>query len=270
MTDNAVHVSPVATTKAPAAAPHTPAEAGFGSRHKRSYLLAIGIGVVMAIIAPLQTNFIPLLPRMVYWQILMVSGATLGLGVTELVERWGRLRKWPWAEVPLIGILIALPLTMIVMGAGAMFFGTQSSGVFRFGYNFAITALISVAITALGHMINGDKPHLAQAPATATTAEPIPTNRFAERLPLPPAQLIGGRATSRGPLSARPFGRRPIDPHPDAVVRCDCRTARRDRQTDPPQLVGRQRRSACGFQIRWPCDAHVGSCDRSASQPVFL
>lgn len=185
MTDNAVHVSPAATTKAPAAAPHTPAEAGFGSRHKRSYLLAIGIGVVMAIIAPLQTNFIPLLPRMVYWQILMISGATLGLGVTELVERWGRLRKWPWAEVPLVGILIALPLTMIVMGAGAMFFGTQSSGVFRFGYNFAITALISVAITALGHMINGDKPHLAQAAATATAAEPIPTNRFAERLPLP-------------------------------------------------------------------------------------
>jgi hypothetical protein len=189
MTDNAVHVSPIATTKAPTAVPDAPKEAGFGIRHKRSYLLAIGIGFVMAIIAPLQTDHIPVLPRMVYWQILMVSGATLGLGVTELVERWGRLRKWPWAEVPLIGILIALPLTMIVMGAGAMFFGTQSSGVFRFGYNFAITALISVAITALGHMINGDKPVVAQAPAqasaAATTAEPIPTNRFAERLPLP-------------------------------------------------------------------------------------
>ena len=163
--------------------------AGFGVRHKRSYLLAIGIGVVMAIIAPLQTDEIGLLQRLVYWQILMLSGATLGLGVTELVERWGRLRNRPWAEVALIGTLIALPLTLIVIGTGAMFFGTQASSVARFGYNFGVTALISIAITALGHAINGHKNTAPQsARSTVRVTEP-PTrqemNRFAERLPLP-------------------------------------------------------------------------------------
>ena len=69
--------------------------------------------------------------RMAYWQILMLSGSTIGLGITELVERWGRLRRLPWLEVPLIGILIALPLTLIVMGAGAMFFGTDATGEIR-------------------------------------------------------------------------------------------------------------------------------------------
>ena len=185
MTENVVHDTPVATLQAPATA-------GFGVRHKRSYLLAIGIGVVMAIIAPLQTDQIALIPRMAYWQILMLSGATLGLGVTELVERWGRLHRWPWVEVPLIGILIAFPLTMIVMGTGAMFFGAQASGVFRFSYNFGITALISVAITALGHAINSNKgvelqdpPRVTEA-TTETTPPPKPEpNRFAERLPLP-------------------------------------------------------------------------------------
>ena len=189
MTENAVHASPTAAEDTPTAAEDTPRAAGFGVRHKRSYLLAIGIGVVMAIIAPLQTDEIGLLQRLVYWQILMLSGATLGLGVTELVERWGRLRNRPWAEVALIGTLIALPLTLIVMGTGAMFFGTQASSVARFGYNFGVTALISIAITALGHAINGNKDTAPQsARSTVPVSEP-PTrqemNRFAERLPLP-------------------------------------------------------------------------------------
>ena len=191
MTDSAVHVTPTATTQAPApaAAATSPSELGFGARHKRSYLLAISIAVVMAIIAPLQTDQIVLMPRLAYWQILMISGATLGLGVTELIERWGRLRNWPWLEVWLIGILIALPLTMIVMGTGAMFFGAQASGSFRFGYNFGVTALISVAITALGHMINGSNGIAVQSPSPSLVlAEPSPPsalNRFTERLPLP-------------------------------------------------------------------------------------
>ena len=160
-------------------------ESGFGARHRRSYLLAIGIGIVMAIIAPLQTDQIPILQRMAYWLILMLSGATIGLGITELVERWGRLRRLPWLEVPLIGILIALPLTLIVMGAGAMFFGTTATGVFRFGYNFGLTALISVAITALGHMIHSGKADTAPTIETApVNAAPV-TNRFVARLPLP-------------------------------------------------------------------------------------
>lgn len=181
MTGNAVHDAPAGGTVAPVAA-------GFGSRHRNSYLLAMGIGVVMAIIAPLQTDVIGLIPRVAYWQILMMSGATLGLGVTELVERWGGLRNFPWAEVPLVGTLIALPLTLIVMGTGAMFFGAQASGVFRFGYNFGVTAVISIAITALGHAINSGKDRtpenlLTLVPMVQTPPSPE-SNRLADRLPL--------------------------------------------------------------------------------------
>ena len=182
MTGNAVHDAPAGGTVAPVAS-------GFGSRHRNSYLLAMGIGVVMAIIAPLQTGAIGLLPRMAFWLILMLSGATLGLGITELVERWGRLRRFVYLEVPLIGILIAFPLTLIVMGTSAMFFGAQSTGIIRFSYNFGVTALISVAITALGHAINGNKDDKAFSPPSAFQATqalpPRELNRFAERLPLP-------------------------------------------------------------------------------------
>ena len=191
MTDTAVHGSPTATENTRMTGTDAPKEAGFGVRHRRSYILAMAIGAVMAIIAPLQTDQIALVPRFAYWQILMISGATIGLGVTELVERWGRLSRWPWAEVPLIGILIALPLTLIVMGAGAMFFGTNASGVFRFSYNFGVTALISVAITALGHMIHSGKGDMrAAVPALLPTIEANTSeSRFAERLPLPMRSL---------------------------------------------------------------------------------
>lgn len=186
MTDNAVHASPVATTKTPVAGSNTPKEAGFGERHRRGYIISIIIGALMAILAPLQTNFIPFWPRLAYWQILMLSGATIGLGVTEMVERWGKLRRWPWVEVPVIGILIALPLTLIVMGAGAMFFGATATGIFRFSFNFGVTALISVAITALGHVIHTSNRPSPVAERPSVPVEPVTqTNRFTARLPLP-------------------------------------------------------------------------------------
>ncbi len=182
MTENAVHDARVAGTV-------SPKEAGFGVRHRRSYVIAIVIGLLMAIIAPLQTDNIPFWPRLAYWQILMVSGATIGLGVTEMVEHWGRLNPWPWIEVPVIGILIALPLTMIVMGAGAMFFGSNATGLFRFGYNFGVTAIISVAMTTLGHLLHTKNALAiskdATSPPPASILKVSESNRFADRLPLP-------------------------------------------------------------------------------------
>jgi DNA-binding LytR/AlgR family response regulator len=83
-------------------------------------------------------------------------------------------------------VLIALPLTLIVMGAGAMFFGTSASGAFRFSFNFGVTALISVAITALGHMIHtSNRPALLPEVAPVSVEPAVEPNRFTARLPLP-------------------------------------------------------------------------------------
>jgi LytTr DNA-binding domain len=200
MTENAVHVSPTATTIAPTATTIAPVaahyDAGFTARHRTGYILSAAIGCMMAVLAPLQTDYIPFWPRLAYWLILMLSGATIGLGVTELVERWGRLNRWPWVEIPVIGILIALPLTLVVMGTGAIFFGVSSGNALRFSYNFGVTALISIAVTALIAAVQG-KPFTraaqVQLPAEVEAEaepdlEPLATpeaSRFTERLPLP-------------------------------------------------------------------------------------
>lgn len=182
MTENAVHDTRVAGRVSSKGS-------GFGVRHRRGYIIAIVIGLLMAILAPLQTDNIPFWPRLAYWQILMLSGATIGLGVTEMVELWGRLSRWPWIEVPVIGVLIALPLTMIVMGAGAMFFGSAATGIFRFGYNFGVTVMISIAMTTLGHLLHTKNGPAALEGTPASPPDSTPAaaepNRFADRLPLP-------------------------------------------------------------------------------------
>ncbi len=144
----------MAGAKTPTAGVATPIRPGFGARHRRAFVIVIVIGFIMAVIAPLQTDNIGFWPRLAFWQILMVSGAVIGIGVTEAVETWGRLRPWPWVEVPTVGILIALPLTMILIGTGQIFFGAFAITGQRFLVHLGLTSLISVAITALNVMVN--------------------------------------------------------------------------------------------------------------------
>ena len=153
MTDPTTHVSRPAGQTAPTEAPVPPAKAAFGLRHRRNFIIVTIIGFLMAVLAPLQTHFISFWPRLAFWEILMLSGATIGIGVTEAIEAWGRLRAKPYLEAPVIGVLIALPLNMIVVGAGQIFFGATNIGLLQFLTYFAFTALISIAVTALNLVV---------------------------------------------------------------------------------------------------------------------
>jgi DNA-binding LytR/AlgR family response regulator len=187
MTENAVHVSPVATSKAPAAVPVASKEASFGIRHRRGFITAAVVGLILAFVGALETSQIAILPRMAYWQILMLSGATIGLGVSEMVERWGKFRQQQWIEMPLIAVLIALPLSMMVVGTSTIFFGTAPPSLIGFSTMLGITFMISLAMTALNYLMHWPGKVEAQVtaePVAAPVIEEQP-NRFTERLPLP-------------------------------------------------------------------------------------
>lgn len=189
MNDDAVHVSPTATVKAPAAETNASGKANFGIRHRRGFTVAFVIGILLAMLGALQTSQISILPRLAYWEILMLSGAMIGLGVSETVEQWGRFRHQPFIEMPLIGFLIALPLTLIVIGTTNMFFKTAAPNAEAFAFMFGITFVVSVAMTVLNYTIHWPgKAITAHAPNVPThdVAPAISNiNRFAERLPLP-------------------------------------------------------------------------------------
>jgi DNA-binding LytR/AlgR family response regulator len=179
MTDDAVHDTRVA-------APLSPKPASFGSRHKRGFVVAAIVGLLLTFVGALETGELPLLLRLVYWEILMLSGAMIGLGVSEAVEKWGKLRAKPMLEMPVIAVLIALPLTFMVVGTSNMFFETKPPTLEALLLMFAITFLISLVMTALNYFIHWPGKVIAEVPQAipASPSETLAT-RFADRLPLP-------------------------------------------------------------------------------------
>lgn len=184
MTENAIHASPVAVA-------HSPKEASFGIRHRRGFMIAAIVGFLLTMVGALETGEIGFLPRLAYWEILMLSGALIGLGVSEMVERWGRLRSRQWAEMPLIAILIALPLTLMVLGTSSIFFKVRQPTFEAFAVMFAITFTISLIMTALNYFIHWPGKVIPETPATAAhlSVEQNSPPKLAARLPLQYQQL---------------------------------------------------------------------------------
>lgn len=179
MTDNAVHVSPTAS-------PLSSKEPGFGARHKRGFVIAAIVGLLLTFVGALETGELPFLNRLAYWETLMLSGAMIGLGVSESVEKWGRLRSKPALEMPVIAVLIALPLTFMVVGTSNIFFGTQPPSLQALGIMFGITFFISLVMTALNYFIHWPGKVIAETPQVAPIPQAEPTTtRFNDRLPLP-------------------------------------------------------------------------------------
>ena len=184
MTENAIHASPVA-------AAHSPKEASFGIRHRRGFMIAANVGFLLTMVGALETSQIGFLPRLAYWEILMLSGALIGLGVSEMVEKWGRLRSRQWAEMPLIATLIALPLTLIVVGTSSIFFNTRQPTFDAFATMFVITFTISLIMTALNYFIHWPGkviPETVAPPARVEAGNDAPP-KLAARLPLQYQQL---------------------------------------------------------------------------------
>lgn len=184
MTENAIHASPMAVA-------HSPKEASFGIRHRRGFMIAAIVGFLLTMVGALETGEIGFLPRLAYWEILMLSGALIGLGVSEMVERWGRLRSRQWAEMPLIAILIALPLTLMVLGTSSIFFKVRQPTFEAFAVMFAITFTISLIMTALNYFIHWPGKVIPETPATAAhlSVEQNSPPKLAARLPLQYQQL---------------------------------------------------------------------------------
>lgn len=179
MTENAVH-EPRMTGAV------SPPEASFGARHKRGFVIAAVVGLLLTFVGALETGELPFLPRLAYWEILMLSGAMIGLGVSESVEKWGRLRSKPALEMPTIAALIALPLTFMVVGTSSLFFGTRAPSVQALVIMFGITFFISLVMTALNYFIHWPGKVIAKtAPAGQSPQPEAITNRFTDRLPLP-------------------------------------------------------------------------------------
>ena len=96
MNDTAPHASPNADSIASNAAPHAADQANPLAQHKTGFIVAFFAAIFMAVTAAVGTDVVPFGTRLAYWMIVMLTGATIGAGVTSGVQSWGRLRNVPW------------------------------------------------------------------------------------------------------------------------------------------------------------------------------
>lgn len=156
------------------------------TQHKAGFVVATIAAVFMTISEAMGTGVVPFWTRLLYWVIVMETGAVIGVGVTTGIQNWGRLQKWPIAEVLIISILIALPLTLGVIGAGMILLGMDRPDIGDMVRNFLLVAFVSAIITSITYAIGSRrKAILALAVAEPNLGQATPTDgRFRERLPL--------------------------------------------------------------------------------------
>ena len=165
-TDDAVHASPTAA---------------IFRQPYRGFLIATIAALFMTVIGALGTDEVGFPKRLAYWLLVMESGAALGAIVSPVIRGWGRLEHRPIAEGLLVSLVIAIPLTILLIGANRLFFdapGGWVEGVAIFG----VVLMVSMLMTALNYS-TAPTPVMVvaqAAQAAGQTREP----RFTARLPL--------------------------------------------------------------------------------------
>jgi hypothetical protein len=168
--DKTVHASP--TVVRPSANP------------KRGLIIATLAGLFMTFIGALGTGEAPFLVRLGYWMLVMETGALIGIGVSQGVHQWGRLEKQPVIEGALISFLIAVPLSIVVISATALFFGPQPSGILEFVIIAGVVFVVSCVVTAINYATAPAKPVIVVELVEAPAAAPPVVSLFMERLPM--------------------------------------------------------------------------------------
>lgn len=148
---------------------------------RRGLIIAALAGLFMALVGALGTDEAGLAVRIAYWLPLMLTGSALGTGVAFGVQTWGRLRRRLFAEGALIAVLVALPLTAVVIGANQLAFDNRPSSLLALGVTFAIVLMVSSVMTALTYATS---PAAAQLPVAAAPAPAPAPPRILARLPL--------------------------------------------------------------------------------------
>jgi DNA-binding LytR/AlgR family response regulator len=166
-TEIVVHDAPTAPLLTGAA---TRAPAVFWTRTVRGFIIATIAAPLLAMLGALGTDALPFWPRLGYWLILMESGAMIGLGVSLGLEYWGRLVQWPWLHMAATAFLIALPLTLVVVGTTSIFFRTPPPGALELLLFLGVVFTISFVITALNYLL--------RLPGEARAAQIVPQRSF--------------------------------------------------------------------------------------------
>ena len=160
----------------------SPTVAGHHASPLKSLTIACVAACFMTFVGAVGTGQVPLGSRLMYWFVVMITGALIGLGISGAIHQWGRLRDRPVVEGALIAVLIALPLTVVVVMANIFFLGATSPGAIEFIVIGGVVLVVSALLTTINYAmarpaLPATRPLEAVAPpsveaATVGRAEP--------------------------------------------------------------------------------------------------
>ncbi len=160
-------------------------------RIRRGLAIGAAAALVMAFTGAFRTDQVPLAPRLGYWFSVIMAGSLLGLLITAAVQMWGRLARWRWLEMALAALLIALPLTFIVVVASALVFGPIAISLPTLLGFFTVVFPISLVMTII---------NITTAPVEVPIAAPLADVAESPAPDPPPAELPPGEPPPVEPL----------------------------------------------------------------------
>jgi hypothetical protein len=147
-----------------------------GTDPRRGFLVATIAAVAMTLFGAFGTGGAALLPRLLYWLLIMEAGALIGTATTIGIRAWGGLADRPLLEGAGVSVLIALPLTLVVLVVSVGFFGTNTLRIGNLLFLFVMVFAVTAMITAINYATA--RPESLAPPFPA----PPPRPRLAERL----------------------------------------------------------------------------------------
>lgn len=149
----------------------------FQFRHLRGMLLALAVGVFLALTGAFDTLGISLAGRLFYWLLQMGIGGAVGVGISIFIERAAWMEDKPLRQGALIVLLLATPLVFVVWFLTTVFFGHGDLDWARLPAFILPVFIVTIAMTGLNYLVQREPPQTHAAPPEA--APP----RFLDRLP---------------------------------------------------------------------------------------
>ena len=122
-----------------------------GAEWLRTYLIAIGIGVLLGVTGASGTGPLPLVKRLAFWLIVMVAGTAVAQTTNAWLDR--RLRLRLWQEIIVMTLVITLPITVIVWLVAALI-GGDTPNLKVLPFYIPPVLLVSLCMSVLHATVN--------------------------------------------------------------------------------------------------------------------
>jgi len=147
-------------------------------RYRRSFLVAIVAAAFMSVTGAFDSGRQAPIQRLLFWEILLVGGTLLGMGVMTQARRMRWFEQRSWVQASLLTLLLWAPATVMTWTVISLMTPGPPFRLATLLGNALPVLMVSAAMTALNYLADRDPPQTHAACAADQTPA-----AFLERLP---------------------------------------------------------------------------------------